>query len=122
MDLVVGRGRLVEESDLPNLPYLLNDIVKEIFRLHPVEARLMVPHVSAEDCEIQGYKIPAKGILFLSVCKHHPVRDPEQCKRPRNSTLRDSLAMRRMCMAWTSIFYCSEVAVEYVLAKGWHFL
>ncbi|KAL3675848.1 hypothetical protein R1sor_025796 [Riccia sorocarpa] len=61
MDSVVGRERLVNESNLPNLPYL-NAIVMETFRLHP--AGVLIPRSSMEDCEIQGYKIPAKTSVF----------------------------------------------------------
>ncbi|KAL3683844.1 hypothetical protein R1sor_001876 [Riccia sorocarpa] len=72
MDSVVGRERLVNESDLPNLPYL-NAIVMETFRLHP--AGVLIPRSSVEDCEIQGYKIPAKTSLMINV--HAINRDPE---------------------------------------------
>ncbi|KAL3676862.1 hypothetical protein R1sor_026810 [Riccia sorocarpa] len=61
MDSVVGRERLVNESDLPNLPYL-NAIVMETFRLHP--AGVLIPRSSVEDCEIQGYNIPTKTSVF----------------------------------------------------------
>ncbi|KAL3691707.1 hypothetical protein R1sor_005358 [Riccia sorocarpa] len=78
MDSMVGKERLVEESDLPNLPYL-NAIVKETFRLHPVAA-LLPAHMSMEDCEIQGYKIPAKTRLLVNI--HAIQRDPEVYERP----------------------------------------
>ncbi|KAL3691164.1 hypothetical protein R1sor_004815 [Riccia sorocarpa] len=77
MDSVVGKERLVEESDLPNLPYL-HAIVEETFRLHPVAPLLM--HSSMEDCEIQGYRIPANTRLFVNVYAIH--RDPEVYDRP----------------------------------------
>ncbi|KAL3691167.1 hypothetical protein R1sor_004818 [Riccia sorocarpa] len=73
MDCVVGKERLVEESDLPNLPYLYA-IVEETFRLHPAAPLLM--HTSTmEDCEIRGYRIPADTRLFVNVYAIH--RDPE---------------------------------------------
>ncbi|KAL3682232.1 hypothetical protein R1sor_000254 [Riccia sorocarpa] len=72
MDSVVGRERLVNESDLPNLPYL-NAFITETFRLHPAVA--LIPRRSMEDCEIQGYKIPAKTPLMINVHAIH--RDPE---------------------------------------------
>ncbi|KAL3684537.1 hypothetical protein R1sor_002559 [Riccia sorocarpa] len=78
MDSMVGRERLVEESDLPNLPYL-NAIVKETFRLHPIAA-LLPAHMSMEDCEIQGYQIPANTRLLVNV--HAIQRDPGVYERP----------------------------------------
>ncbi|KAL3696994.1 hypothetical protein R1sor_011070 [Riccia sorocarpa] len=72
MDSVVGRERLVNESDLPNLPYL-NAFVMETFRLHPAGA--FIRRKSIEDCEIQGYKIPAKTPLMVNIYAIH--RDPE---------------------------------------------
>ncbi|KAL3691704.1 hypothetical protein R1sor_005355 [Riccia sorocarpa] len=78
MDSMVGKERLVEESDLPNLPYL-NAIVKETFRLHPIAA-LLPAHMSMEDCEIQGYKISAKTRLLVNI--HAIQRDPDVYERP----------------------------------------
>ncbi|KAL2603035.1 hypothetical protein R1flu_013152 [Riccia fluitans] len=77
IDSVVGRERLVEESDPHNLPYL-NAIVKETFRLHPVAT--LLTHMSTEDSEIQGYRIPAKSRLLVNV--YAIQRDPEVYKRP----------------------------------------
>ena len=34
IDQVVGRNRLVQESDVPHLPYI-QAIIKESFRIHP---------------------------------------------------------------------------------------
>ncbi|KAL2609223.1 hypothetical protein R1flu_027796 [Riccia fluitans] len=78
MDSVVGIERLLEEPDLPNLPYLYA-IVKETFRLHSV-GPVLVPHMSTEDCEVQGYKIPAKSRLFVNI--YAIQRDPEVYERP----------------------------------------
>ncbi|KAL2623158.1 hypothetical protein R1flu_003363 [Riccia fluitans] len=78
MDSVVGRKRLVEESDLPNLPYL-NAIVKENFRLHP-PGPILIPHLSTEDNKILGYEIPAGTTLFVNVHAIH--RDPALYERP----------------------------------------
>ena len=65
IDAVVGRDRLVCESDLPNLP-LLQAIVKETLRLHP-PVPLSVPRVSTETCEINGYTIPKNATVFLNI-------------------------------------------------------
>nr|BAL46504.1 cytochrome P450 monooxygenase [Diospyros kaki] len=65
LDRVVGRGRWVEEEDIPQLPYL-NAIVKETMRLHPV-ATLLPPHLSIEDCSVAGYDIAKGTTLFVNV-------------------------------------------------------
>ena len=69
---VVGRDRLMQEPDLPNLPFL-QAIVKESFRLHPA-APLGVPRTSSQEAEACGYKIPAASELLLNVRAIH--RDP----------------------------------------------
>ncbi|KAL2622759.1 hypothetical protein R1flu_002964 [Riccia fluitans] len=77
MDSVVGRERFVEEADLPHLPEL-NAICKETFRLHP--AAPLISRVSAEYCEVHGYRIPAKTRLFVNI--YAIQRDPEVYDRP----------------------------------------
>ncbi|KAK1391098.1 3,9-dihydroxypterocarpan 6A-monooxygenase [Heracleum sosnowskyi] len=64
IETVVGKSRLVEESDIVNLPYL-QAIVKESLRLHPGGA--LIPRQSTEDCTIGNYYIPAKTRLFVNV-------------------------------------------------------
>ncbi|KZV43481.1 hypothetical protein F511_09924 [Dorcoceras hygrometricum] len=62
LDLVIGRNRWVQETDIPQLPYV-DAIVKETMRLHPV-APMLVPRFSREDCKVAGYDIP-KGTQVL---------------------------------------------------------
>nr|XP_043637214.1 cytochrome P450 93A3-like [Erigeron canadensis] len=64
IDQVVGQNRLVQESDIPNLPYL-QSIVKESLRLHPTLP--MILKSSTQDCTIAGYHIPAKTNIFINV-------------------------------------------------------
>lgn len=64
IDSFVGKGRLVEESDIPSLPYL-QAIVKETLRLHPTGP--MIVREASEDCTIAGYDIPARTRLFVNV-------------------------------------------------------
>lgn len=52
MDGVVGRDRLLRESDVPHLPYL-RAICKETFRKHP-STPLNLPRISTEPCNVQG--------------------------------------------------------------------
>ncbi|KAF9603587.1 hypothetical protein IFM89_037086 [Coptis chinensis] len=77
IDSVVGKNRLVKESDIANLPYL-QAIFKETLRLHPPIP--IFERESTEDCKVAGYDIPAKSILFInnwSIC-----RDPKTWKNP----------------------------------------
>ncbi|CAN1230791.1 Licodione synthase [Linum grandiflorum] len=64
IDRVVGPNRLVQESDAPNLPYI-EAIIKETFRLHPTIP--MINRQSSRECEISGYHIPAKTLLFVNM-------------------------------------------------------
>ncbi|KAG0455628.1 hypothetical protein HPP92_024920 [Vanilla planifolia] len=65
LDSVVGRDRLVSESDLSGLP-LLQAVVKETFRLHP-STPLSLPREAAEDCEVDGFFIPRGATLLVNV-------------------------------------------------------
>ncbi|XP_024359127.1 flavonoid 3'-monooxygenase [Physcomitrium patens] len=78
LDAVVGDSRLVEESDIPNLPFL-RTIVKETFRLHaPVP--LSLPRCSEQPCEVAGSQFPANTRLILNVFAIH--RDPIVYENP----------------------------------------
>ncbi|KAK9159299.1 hypothetical protein Scep_005873 [Stephania cephalantha] len=64
IDRVVGRDRLVQESDLSQLNYT-RACARETFRLHPV-ATFNLPHVSLSDVTISGYFIPKGSYVLLS--------------------------------------------------------
>ncbi|XP_027183111.1 isoleucine N-monooxygenase 2-like [Coffea eugenioides] len=64
LDAVVGKDRLVHESDLPRLKYV-KACVKESLRLHPF-APFNVPHVSTQDTVVGGYFIPKGSHVILS--------------------------------------------------------
>lgn len=77
IDNVTGKTRLVQESDISQLPYL-QAIVKEILRLHSPAP--MILRESSEDCTIEGYHIPAKTRLFVNVWAMN--RDPKYWENP----------------------------------------
>ncbi|KAK8508701.1 hypothetical protein V6N11_037656 [Hibiscus sabdariffa] len=62
IDGVVGKNRLVQETDIPKLNYI-KCCAREAFRLHPV-APFNMPHVSNSDVTVAGYFIP-KGSHVL---------------------------------------------------------
>ncbi|RAL44135.1 hypothetical protein DM860_016381 [Cuscuta australis] len=64
LDRVVGRERLVEESDLPRLNYV-KACIREAFRLHPI-APFNVPHASTRDAVVGGYFIPKGSVILVS--------------------------------------------------------
>ncbi|XP_010543679.1 PREDICTED: phenylalanine N-monooxygenase [Tarenaya hassleriana] len=64
IDRVVGKDRLVLESDIPNLTYV-KACAREAFRLHPV-APFNLPHVSNADTVVDGYFIPKGSHVLLS--------------------------------------------------------
>ncbi|KAK9291046.1 hypothetical protein L1049_009230 [Liquidambar formosana] len=77
IDSVVGKDRVVEESDIDSLPYL-QAIVKETLRLHP--AAPLITRESIEDCTINGYKIPANTRIFINIWAIG--RDPKSWENP----------------------------------------
>ncbi|WCJ34956.1 cytochrome p450 79a2 [Euphorbia peplus] len=64
LDKVVGKERLVEESDFPKLNYI-KACIREVFRLHPV-VPFNVPHVAMTDTTIENYFIPKGSHVLLS--------------------------------------------------------
>ncbi|CAM6086626.1 unnamed protein product [Calypogeia fissa] len=78
LDSVVGRHRLVQEEDLPKLLYV-TAVMKETLRVH-TPGPLIVRHLSTDDCEIEGFHIPAGTQVIVSPwCIH---RDPAVWERP----------------------------------------
>lgn len=78
LDSVVGKDRLVTESDLAQLPFL-QAIVKENFRLHP-STPLSLPRIADESCEVNGYLIPKGSTLLVNVWAIS--RDPDTWPSP----------------------------------------
>ncbi|XP_039168244.1 tyrosine N-monooxygenase [Eucalyptus grandis] len=64
IDRVVGKERLVQESDIPQLNYI-KACAREAFRLHPI-APFNVPHVALSDAVVAGYRIPKGSHILVS--------------------------------------------------------
>lgn len=64
IDTVVGKDRLVQESDIPRLNYL-KSCIREAFRIHPYHPFNM-PHVAIADITVAGYTIPKDSHVILS--------------------------------------------------------
>jgi flavonoid 3',5'-hydroxylase len=78
LDRVVGRGRRLEETDIADLPYL-QAVCKEAMRLHP-STPLSLPHFSFEECEVDGYHVPAGTRLLVNIWAIG--RDPDAWEDP----------------------------------------
>ncbi|GMI91111.1 cytochrome P450, family 81, subfamily K, polypeptide 2 [Hibiscus trionum] len=74
----VGHERLLNDSDLANLPYL-GCVVNEVLRLYP-PAPLLLPHYSSEDCRVGGYEVPKGTLLMVHAWAIH--RDPSVWDEP----------------------------------------
>lgn len=61
----VGQSRLINETDVAELPYL-RCIINETLRMHPV-APFLVPHESSEECTIAGFRIPRETMLLVNL-------------------------------------------------------
>ncbi|KAG6540939.1 hypothetical protein Mapa_017683 [Marchantia paleacea] len=129
LDTVVGKNRLVEESDIVNLVFL-RAVVKETFRLHPV-LPLLLPHQSEVDIKLGGYDIPAKTRVLVNT--YAIGRDPRIWNSPLHFNpgrfIKNSIdvkgqsfellpfgAGRRMCVGYS----LALMTVEYALAQLLH--
>ncbi|KAL1197716.1 Cytochrome [Cardamine amara subsp. amara] len=77
IDSVVGKTRLIHETDLPNLPYL-QAVVKEGLRLHtpyPIFVRMF-----QERCEIKGFQVQENTTLVVN--SYAVMRDPKSWEDP----------------------------------------
>ncbi|KAK6139007.1 hypothetical protein DH2020_027253 [Rehmannia glutinosa] len=73
IDNHIGQNRLIDESDIANLPYL-RCVINETLRMYPA-GPLLVPHESSEQCTVGGYRVPAGTMLLVNVWAIH--NDPK---------------------------------------------
>ncbi|KAI9118454.1 hypothetical protein K1719_010786 [Acacia pycnantha] len=73
-----GEKEFISEEDIERLPYL-RAVVKETLRLFPASP-LLVPRESMEKCNIEGYEIQAKTLVFVNAWAI--ARDPETWEDP----------------------------------------
>ncbi|EFH59487.1 hypothetical protein ARALYDRAFT_479531 [Arabidopsis lyrata subsp. lyrata] len=77
IDSVVGKKRLIQETDLPNLPYL-QAVVKEGLRLHPPGP--LFGRFSQEECRMGGFYVPGKTIVMVNA--YAVMRDSDSWEFP----------------------------------------
>ncbi|KAH7542130.1 hypothetical protein FEM48_Zijuj02G0040700 [Ziziphus jujuba var. spinosa] len=99
LDRVVGKDKLVQEHDIPNLPYV-TACLREALRFHPI-APFNVPHLSVSDCIVAGYFIPKGSHILLSRLELGPNpkvwEDPLRFDPERH--LKDGVATRQVSLA-----------------------
>ncbi|MCO5592392.1 hypothetical protein L7F22_046395 [Adiantum nelumboides] len=64
LDAVVGKERLVSESDISNLTSL-EDVIKESMRLHPV-LPFLIPREAVQECIIGGFRIFPGTCIYVN--------------------------------------------------------
>lgn len=64
IDRVVGKDRLVQESDVPKLNYV-KACIRETLRLHPTNP-FLVPHMARQDTTLAGYFVPKGIYVYIS--------------------------------------------------------
>lgn len=69
LDTRIGHQHLIDESDLPKLPYL-QSIISETLRLYPA-APLLLPHMSSDVCPIGDFSMPRDTMLLVNAWAIH---------------------------------------------------
>ncbi|XP_057496728.1 3,9-dihydroxypterocarpan 6A-monooxygenase-like [Actinidia eriantha] len=99
---VVGSNRLVEESDIPNLPYL-QAVVKEGLRLHAPAP--LVFRKAMEDCNINGYDILENSRIIFNL--YAIMRDPNSWEKPT-----EFVPERFLTSSGTEKYYLNQVDIK----------
>ncbi|KAH7852690.1 hypothetical protein Vadar_027939 [Vaccinium darrowii] len=74
----IGKGKLIQESDISELPYL-RAIVKEAMRIHPA-VPLLLPRTVETDVEVYGYTVPMGSQVLVNAWAIG--KDPSIWKHP----------------------------------------
>lgn len=81
IDNQIGENkRLLEESDLPKLPFL-RSIILESNRMYP-PLPLLVPHETSKDCIIGGFRVPSGTMISTNAWAIQ--NDPNTWEDPRS--------------------------------------
>ncbi|KAH6758897.1 hypothetical protein C2S51_019132 [Perilla frutescens var. frutescens] len=128
IDNRIGHGRLLDEADIGELPYL-RCIIKETLRMYPA-GPLLIPHESSDQCTVGGFRVPAGTMLLVNAWAIH--NDPKfwedpaefkperfELKQPdsfkllsfsagRRGCPGEGLAMRMMGLALGSLIQCFD--------------
>lgn len=64
IDTYIGQDSLLNELDLPKLPYL-KKIVLETLQMH-ASAPLLMPHMSSDEITIGGFHVPQDTIVIIN--------------------------------------------------------
>lgn len=78
LEQTIGKGKLVEESDIVRLPYV-RSIVKETLRIHP-PVPFLIPRKVETDVQICGYNVPKGTQVLVNVWAIG--RDPSTWSNP----------------------------------------
>ncbi|KAK9151677.1 hypothetical protein Syun_009986 [Stephania yunnanensis] len=78
LDHNIEPHRLLEDSNLSNLPYI-QSIVQETLRLFP-PAPFLFPRVSASECKVDQYDVPSGTIIVANAWAIHG--DPKLWSKP----------------------------------------
>ncbi|KAI0520500.1 hypothetical protein KFK09_007976 [Dendrobium nobile] len=106
LDDVIGKHRVVEESDITQLHYV-SAIIKETLRLHP-PAPFLVPHCPSSQCVVRGFSVPAGTTIIVNIWKIHRDtdfwgEDAEEFKPER--FLATEKEMNDFNLKWNDQFY-----------------
>lgn len=80
LDNEIGQEKLIDELDISKLKYL-QGIISETLRLYPA-APMLVPHMSSNDCTVEGYDIPRDTMLLVNAWALH--REPKVLDDPKS--------------------------------------
>ncbi|CAF1873436.1 unnamed protein product [Brassica napus] len=81
---VIGENGVVQESDIPRLPYL-QAIVKETLRLHP--AAPLIPRKSESDVHIFGFLIPKNASVYHIISRENTPQAAREVLRTHDQVL-----------------------------------